>query len=123
MRYVKLILILVVFSCNYHICNLVYGKGTENIIEWYQLKFSLLSFGYVLCANVAMRKDQPLLVSAALSMISSLAVNDILDRMIFHVKYYDFSDLVTVILVFVLTLIPLQWKKIKERVDLGWRQK
>lgn len=99
-----------VYAANYHICTWLFpGSDPESLTNWYTHKHALLSLSFALIAIGAMIEGGSKMTLFTLCVIAALALNDTVDRIVFHTRELSINDLFVVPLIIIL----YQWKKLR----------
>lgn len=108
LRYTITILVLLMWLCNYHICNYFYK---DELIRWWDLKQSIYNLCIVLALNISSRLLTPLF-KILIDFITGLMLSSIIDRMWFETRTYDKSDIIMLTINIIYTSYNLMkcWK-------------
>ena len=118
MKYLKvilLILITILYFGNYHICEYFY-PGADQINKWDSLKHTNYNIIIALCLYTAMIKsDFKNLEIFLTSVLSSIIISNIVDRLFFDSKHYEWNDIFVVVVIILISIFEYRRKWQKEK--------
>ncbi len=120
-RIILLILITLIYFGNYHICQYFYpGDSQDSINDWYNLKMANYNIVIVLSIYLASLKPTKddlinIIEFFTMSVLSSIIISNIIDRLFFDSRFYEWNDLFIIIGAIIISLFESRkrWLNVK----------
>ena len=94
MRLVLTTLSAIINLASYHICNYFF---IDNIDKWYDLKFILTSFSFVLLYQ-SLSYQANKLDRFFTTIYCGIFIEDFIDRLFFNITYYEWNDILALLI-------------------------